>query len=376
MGKIETGQLAFAIGPEEILTPIVGPDKPVVPEKELRVDRLITLSDIETIIYRHIIRVEPRNLISASQTIGSAIDQFLIPAEFIYRMRGGYCFTDQEWDLEKVFTSFYPTGWGHSRILELLAKYRSRFIWEPPEQEPAVTRQAVKSRIPPLWEDIAKEFKLDTLNLQAAMTQEGNLLLPSGQTASEETIREIGQRIVNERFDFLVRDDPDYTYIARPDCLIPYELDGQTFFVQVQPDYIKRQREDRKSTRARHIVTKRIVGDYKDSDRQDLFDSESPFGQTMLVYNWLLAQIAQKFRWPRSQPVRVRTLDRRVRRVFSIPEVVKRPLSQEQIQTAIEFLKADGAQMFQPMPTLTPQDQERAKEIFEEALRISQGVRI
>ena len=373
----ETEQLAFGIGLENTLMPIAGPDRPIVPERAPRIDRIINFSEIETIIYRDIAGVEPRDFMHSSQAIGRAIDFALIPLEFIYRLRAGYCFTDQDFSLAQLFVKYYPTGWKRDKFLNLLEKYREKFILIPGVQQPALARRDVKERVLPMWYEIAKSFNLDALSLQGTMTIQEDLLLPSDQTASGETVMQIGRRIITDRFDYLVGDDPDYTYTARPDFLVVYDLDGQRFYIQIQPDYLKMLRKGRKTTQAKHIITKRIIGDYKDTDRRDLYDMSTPFGQMIGVHNWLLRESGLRFKWPPGrQPMWVSLLNRQKRLVFWIPPEVKNPLPPHQVTTNIEFLREDGEEITIPMPALTLETKEKAKEILEEALRISQTVKI
>lgn len=375
----ETAQLAFVLGPEDQWQAPPPNGQPQVAEKELgeyRVGNIITFSGIEKIIYQDIEKVPPRNIFNASLAIGTAVDWFLVPANFIYRFRDDYCFEPElypEWDLKEVFSSFYPTGWNFGKILALLEKHRPNFSKALAPESSALERRNIKRALIPLWIEVAKEFKLDALQFQGVVTQEDGFILPSQKTASPQTIAQIGQRIVAERFDTLVDDDKDYTYFAEPDCLLLYQLDGEIFHIQIAPDYIKRLREKRKTTKARNIVTKRIVGDFKDSEKRDLSDFETPFGKTMLVYNWLLLQIGQRLRL--NQLCQVRLSNRQVRRVFLIPQEVAKPIPAESVQTALEFLQEEGEQIFAPMPKLTPDLQEKARVIFEQALRISRQVK-
>lgn len=347
-----------------------------VKEEKPRIQSLITLSNIETIIYSQILKVEPRNTISAAVAVGRAIDWFLVPANFIYRYRDNYCFPPElypDWDLRSVFANFYPTGYDYGKILAILEKHRPNF-WD--EQPPfnsanlALERRNIKEKLIPVWEEIARKFKIDSFNLQGVMKIEGDLLLPTLRTASGETIAAIGIRIVKDRFDALVDDDKNYTYIAKPDCLLVYELGGQIFHIQVQPDYIKSLRGERKTVAKRQIVTKRIVGDFKDSDKRDPRDLSTPFGKTMLVYNWLLSQIGERFK--RNPPTWVRLANGQRRKVFLIPQYVKRPLPADSVQAALEFLREEGDEIFFPLPQLSEDLGNLAKDILEQALLLSQ----
>lgn len=352
-----------------------GQPQPAGREREPRIHRLITLSDIETIIYRRIAKVEPNGQISAAAAVGGAIDHFLIPANFIYRYRDDYCFPPElhpDWDLQSVFARFYPTGYRFGEILEILEKHRPRFCEQNPLNPAnlALERRNIKRKLVPVWQEIAKRFKIDFFNLQGVMDIERNSLIFGGRTASEEDIAQITGRIIHNRFDDLVDDDKDYTYIARPDCLLAYESNGQTFHIQVEPDYIKRLRERRKTVKKRHIVTKRIVGDFKDSDKRDLTDFSTPYGKTMLVYNWLLSQIGERFKW--NQLTFVRLNNRQKRRVFLIPQEVGKQIDSGSVQTALEFLRADGSEIFSPMPQLSEDLRDMAKTTLDQALLLSQ----
>jgi len=391
MRRKETGQLEFAIGPENSFWQVAPPDQPVTPEKEFKIDSLITLSEIEKIIYRDIEGVRPRNVVDASLAVGRAIDFFLVPTNFIYRFRSNYCFPPEDypsWDLKTVFANFYPTGWRSEEILEILKNHRKRFCYENRPLRPGnsnLEKRMIKERLVPVWEEVAKKFRLDFFHLQQIATFRGDLLVASGQAASQETIADIGRRIVEERFYRLIDDDLNYSYLAKPDCLLVYQLDGQTFYIQVQPDYIKRLQERKKSVqkrldqqgregKAERIVASRIIGDYKDSDRKDLSDFSTPFGKTMLVYNWLLSQIGQRFK--QVGPTLITLPNRQKRRVFIIPAEVLKPIPAHRVQTALEFLQARGSQIFTPMPRLTAENEELARKTFEEALAISRRSKI
>lgn len=380
MRRKETPQLEFDIDPDNTFRAFAPIGDPVTPEQEYKARNHISFSPIEKIIFQNIEGVKPRNTIDASAAVGSAIDWFLVPANFIYRFRDDYCFDPQrfytDWDLKDVFSRFYATGFDFEEILRILEDHRPRFIQNNPlyPANLALERGRIKRALIPMWDEIAKQFKIDSLEHQEIMTNENGILLPSGKTASEETVKQIGQRIVRDRFDVLVDDDKNYTYIAKPDCLLVYELDGETFHIQIQPDYIKRLREKRKSVAKRQIVTKRIVGDFKDTDKKDLTNFLTPFGKTMLVYTWLLNQIGQNFK--ESQLTWVKLTNGQKRRVFLIPQEVRNPVSSDKVQTALEFLQEEGDEIFSPLPKLTKADEELARSIFEKALLISRQIKI
>ena len=348
------------------------------PEQEHRVKGLISFSDIEKIIYRDIEKVPPRNTFDVSAVIGAGVDWFLVPGIFIDHFRADYCFPEElypDWDIKDVFSRFYPTGYDRDKYLELLKNHRKRFIQSDPLRpaNSALERRNIKRALIPLWEEIAKEFKFDSLEVQQIMANQGNFLLSSGKPATTETIGQIGQRIVRDRFDALVKDDRDYTYIAKPRCLISFEVDGHTFNLQVEPDYIKRKREKRKSTIKRQIVAKRIVGDFKDSQRRDLTDYTTAFGKTMLVYNFLLGQIGQRFV---EKVTWIKLPNGQRRRVFIIRAHVSKPVPADRIETALEFLQEESGEIFTPMPKLSQEEEAMTKDLLEQALRISRQVKI
>lgn len=348
------------------------------PEQEQKVQGLISFSDIEKIIYRDIEKVPPRNTFDISAVIGAGIDRFLVPAHFINRFRDDYCFPEElypDWNIKDVFSKFYPTGFGFDEYLELLKRHRKRFIQSDPLKpaNSALERRNIKRALIPLWEEIAKEFKIDSFEIQQIMANQGGFLLSSGKPATTETVGQIGQRIVRERFDALVDDDKDYIYIAKPRCLISFEVDGITFNAQIEPDYIKRKREKRKSTIKRQVVVKRIVGDFKDSQRRDLTDYTTAFGKTMLVYNFLLGQIGQRFV---EKVTWIRLPNRQLRRVFVIRERVSRPVPADRVQTALEFLQEESGEIFTPMPKLSQEEETMAKDLLEQTLRKSRQIKL
>lgn len=368
----ETEQLGFGFGTNRALLPASETESQNLREQELKVKSLITFSEIEKIIYWQIHKVEPKNTFDAQAAIGTAIDWFLVPANFIYRYRDNYCFPPElypEWDLKTVFAKFFPTGWQFGNLLTLLENHRPNFFVGKKSPNLALGREHIKRQLVPLWQEAAKKFKLDALYVQSIMAQDGNFLLSEGRTASSETIAAIGQRIVSERFDTLIDDDKSYTYLAKPDCLLKFEVAGYDFNILVQPDYIKRLREERKTVQKRNIVVKRIVGDFKDSNMKDITDFEKPFSQVMLVYNWLLAQIGRNFK--QNQLERIRLPNRQVRRVFLIPQEVAKPVPANQVQTALEFLQEGEGQIFTQMPPLTDELTEFAQSILVKALLLS-----
>ena len=97
---------------------------------------LITFSQLERIIYRQASQPELTSVFEAQTAIGSAIDYFLVLANFIWGYRGGYCakpddpknpgFSADE--LTAVFSQFHPTGWEREKMLHLLFKHRERFF--------------------------------------------------------------------------------------------------------------------------------------------------------------------------------------------------------------------------------------------------------
>lgn len=349
-------------------------------EREPRISSFITMSKIEAIIYSESSRLGSEIPIIGDIAIGRAIDWFLVPANFIYRFRDNYCFPPQlypEWDLRSVFSSFYPTGYGYGDIVAILEKHRPNFWGDQNPLKPAnlaLERRNIKDKLIPVWQEIARKFEIDSFGLQEVMEVKEGQILPTERTASEETIAQIGIRIVRDRFDALVDDDKNYTYVAQPDCLLVCELAGQTFHIQVKPDYIKRLREKRKTTAKRHIIIKRIVGDFKDSDRRDLADFSTPFGRTMLVYNWLLSQIGEKLKWDQLTWVRLTNGQRR--RVFLIPQEVRRPFPAGSVLAALEFLREDGGEIFSRLPQLSEDSESLARNTLERALLLSQKSRL
>src|SRR3989344_5909947 len=344
---------------------------------------LITFSQLERIIYRQASQPELTSVFEAQTAIGSAIDYFLVLANFIWGYRGGYCakpddpknpgFSADE--LTAVFSQFHPTGWEREKMLHLLFKHRERCFmfagktdFEP--ERLVFTKAGIRQALIPLWEEAARKFGLDSLQVQNVMDLQDHSLIPSQKAALSESPAQIAARIITARFDTLVEDNKDYSYLAKPDCLLVYEMDGETFHIQIQPDYIKRLREDRKTTKARHIVAKRIIGDFKDSKRQ-ILDRTTAYGQAMLAYNWLLAQIGQRFKQNQLQWVRECLANRKARKVFLIPQDVTRPIEASQVQTALEFLQEEEGSGFTPMPQLSDIDAQHAKNILEQTLRTS-----
>ncbi len=341
-------------------------------EKLYKADRLVTFSQIEKTIFRD---TQQRLDLNINSIIGSAIDHFLVPANFIYRYRVDYCFTPErfsDWNLKDVFSRYYPTGFGFEKHLQILEDHRSRFINNNPlrTDNTALERHNIRDRLIPVWEEVAKKFKLPTYELQEIMDNKNNILLPSGKPATEESIKEIGQRIVFEKFDQLVEDDKDYTYIAKPDCVLIWELDGQTFHIGVQPDYIKTVRKGRKSVEKRRIVNRRIVGDYKDSEKKDMRNLKTPYGKSMLVYDFLSTYIGQRLK---QTPKWIKTYSGK-RRVFLIPETVSMPIPEDKVVSGLEFLRAEN--MFEPMPKLTEEQKQMAVNLINESLLISQRLKI
>lgn len=358
--------------------------KPIPPEHDYVAGRLLTLSDIEKIIYQES-GAEPKGIIGASKTKGKAIDEFLDPAEFIWRYRADYCFPEgrfPDWELEKVYSAYHPTGYKNEkeRRLNLLRIQRSNFNRENiPPQHSNLEMAWIKQHLPDLWDEVAKFFGIHGLNKQSVMVLDGESLIPSEEVAIPEDVLEIGRRIVSERFEALVDDDKDYTYIARPDCLFVYELDGIKYHIQVQPDFIKRRRVGRKTTKKREedaiksgqIVAKRILGDYKDALTIQLAGYTGPMGETMGIYKKFLKKIGRQqketqLRWVKTQDG--------LRRVYLIPQDAPNRFREDQVRTDLVFLHEEGGEMFTSMPEATLEDERRATENLENALRKSNQI--
>jgi|SRR3989344_1715718 len=360
-------------------------------EKKYRIHRLITFSDIEKLIYkRH--GIQSRDIIGRGLAVGSAIDYFLIPANFIYRYRSKYCFPDSDdpfdsWTMEDAFKKFYPTGYPSIKdeMLSLLEKHRRSFLGENNPLnpgKPVLEKRGIRERLFPLWVDVAKTFKVDALSLQRIMKKEEGGLVASEEAASSEGIMDIAQRIVSERFYSLIEDDKNYSYYAKPDFMIVYEFEGKTYHIQVQPDYIKRLREERPSVQKRikkgeklgkRIVAQRIVGDFKDTDKTELENGEGPFIEAMRLYYWLLSQVGQK---GRLKTTWVRLLSGQEKNAYIIPLDATNLVSANKIEVVLTLLKAERGSMDIPMPKVIPITEEKAKKTLEQALRKSREVRI
>jgi len=387
MERIPKNQLAFVdVGNAWTAPEPVG--EPPELERKLRPPRIITFSRIEQIIYEQE-GIETSGPISANTAIGSAIDYFLVPAQFIYRYRADYCFDpndptyDREWDLANVLGMYYPTGHKRDEYLEILTYFRKDFIKENPLRpgNSQLERGAIKKRLIPLWNEIAGNFKLDSFELQHVMDQRGNVLLPSGRKASEESIRDIAQRIVVERFDSLVEDDPNYSYFAKPDCLLSYNVDGVDFSILVQPDSVERLRETVKAVkrrlekgelkRSQTAVVKRIISDQKDTSVKDLSDPSTAYGKTMGIYQKLLRQIGRRIKLSPGNIKWINFPNDRVQRAFIIPSDSETSVPAESVETRIQFLRENATSMSIVMPEFNPETETRFDEILKDTLKRS-----
>lgn len=369
-------QLSF----ESAMRPSVDIDRVQIPdsglEREYKAVNHITFSQVEKIIYRNIAGVEPRNVFDESARVGSAIDDFLTLANFIYRYRASYCLSRNkpDWDLENVFANFYPTGYDYTKLLNTLQLLRPTFQKSKTGNISQMTKAGVCDHLDSVLKTAVKKFQIDTYAHHSIMNQVGDNLQPTENTAIAEGLDDINKRIIEDRFEQLVSDDdPDFTYVAKPDFLLVLDVDGQVFHLQVQPDYIKRKR-NRKSTKAKDIIVQRIAGDYKDTDRKDLGDLTTPYGVSMAVYDELNYTAAQKTSL--DKPQQVRTMDGRKRRVFLIPQDAPDKFKQHQIQTELEYLREDPQNMSCPMPLLDEDRIKIAREVLLEALRISKRIKI
>ena len=386
MEKISRAQLAFDEDPDHNWTAPEPVGEPPELERKLRPPRIITFSQIERIIYKQN-GAESKGIFHANLAIGTAFDYFIVPGEFIYGNRADYCFPPElypEWDLHKVFGQHLPTAYPSRRAdyLELLEHHRERFTEESPlrPEDSQLERWLIKQRLIPLWNEVGEKFELPALALQHIMDEDGNFLLPSGHAASQETIKDIARRIIVERFDNLVKDEPNYSYIAKPDFLITYIVGGEEYSILIQPDYVKTLKTNKKSVKKRErkdqipryksVVAKRIVGDFKDSEIRDLFDLTTAYGKSMRLYNWLLTQIGQRLRMGPKYKKWITFPNYQGQYVFIVPPEERFPA--ESIQTGLEFLREDADKMFVPMPALRPEDEELAKSILEKALLASQ----
>src|SRR3990167_4218214 len=100
MGRIPEAQLGFTLGPENNWTAPEPVGEPPELERKLRPPRIITFSQIERIIYEKE-GIESRGVFNANLAIGTAIDHFLVPGEFIYGNRADYFLPPElypEWD--------------------------------------------------------------------------------------------------------------------------------------------------------------------------------------------------------------------------------------------------------------------------------------
>lgn len=378
-----TGQSDFYIGQDNTFRAIPPFGEPAGPEKEYKVERLVTFSDLEKEIYRSY-KFEAKDVVSRGAAVGAAIDWFLVPANFVYRHRNNYFFPEElypDWDLETRFSSYYPTGYGRNEYLEILKWHRKKYVQENPLNPAnlALERRNVKKTLFSLWEEAAKKFKVDVLSFQGIMVRSGNVLLPSGETASAETVAQIGQRIVRERFDALVDDDKDYSFFAKPGCMIPIG----PYHLWVEADFVKNLRTNRKSVRERikkgeklgkRIMAKRIIGDFKDSDRKDLEDLRGPFAESMFLYNFLLWVIVRKIKL--NQIIWTRFSNGQGRRAFIIHLDAPDVTPEGKTETSLTFLRESGEEMFAPMPNLSQEAQKRAREILEKNLKRAVEIRI
>lgn len=386
MERVSKAQLEFVLGAENTWTAPEPVGEPPELEKKLRPPRIITFSQIERIIYEQE-GIESQGVFNANLAIGTAVDYFLVPGEFVYRNRADYCFAPElypEWDLDKVFGPYLPTAYltRRAEYLDLLKRHRERFTEEPPlrPKDPPLERWLIKKRLIPLWNEVAQKFKLPALALQHVMDQQGNFLLPSGHSASEETVKGIAQRIIVERFDSLVKDEPNYSYIAKPDFLINYIANGEEYSILVQPDYVKTLKTKKKSVKERTrkdqipryktLVAKRIVGDFKDSEIRDFFDPTGAYGKSMRLYNWLSYQVGQRFRRGPKDKKWITHQNDQGQYAFIIPLEERFPA--ERVQTGLEFLRENADKMYVPMPALSPEDEALAKRDLDQALIASQ----
>ena len=389
MGRTPENQLAFAeVGNTWTAPEPVG--EPPELERKLRPPRIITFSQIEKLIYEQE-GIKSQGIFNANLAIGTAIDYFLVHGEFIYRNRADYCLPPElypGWDLHRIFGQHLPTAYPSRRAdyLELLERHRERFTKDPPLRpgDSPLEKWLIKQRLIPLWDEVGEKFKLPALALQHVMDQDGNFLVPSGRTASEETIKDIARRIVDVRFDSLVKDEPNYSYMAKPDFLITYIVGGEEYSILVQPDYVKSLKTNKKSVKERErkdqipkyksIVAKRIVGDFKDSEIRDLFNLETAYGKSILLYDWLSNQIGRRLRKGPKNKKWLTFPDGKGQFAFIIPSEER--FSAENVQTGFEFLREDADKMYVPMPPLSQEDEKLAKQILEDALRRSTQSRL
>ncbi|PJE57924.1 MAG: hypothetical protein COU81_03500 [Candidatus Portnoybacteria bacterium CG10_big_fil_rev_8_21_14_0_10_36_7] len=330
------------------------------PERKIRANSFITFSQLENL-------VAPSDtghlFFDARMQGGSAVDSLLVLAKFVFQNRGSYCKREEEtpeWNLDDVFSGYIPTGQSASKLLGIL--YKSRPDFRAPKEGP--TYAHLKNKLLGLWPQVAKLHKLDTLSVQSIMAIQGSFFVPSDQTAIAEPLGQIAARVVTERFDDLVAHS-DYTHLARPDFGILYRHNGQTTLIQVQLDYYSRLKEEQQTTAQKHLLVKRRLGDYKDSEKKDLGDLNTAQGRRFLVYNWLASESLVRFRhiitwlqFPNGQK----------RPVFLI-DPKSPPLHRKQdCEVAIEFIKEEGPKILTPMPKLSPEATEYAKDLISQAI--------
>lgn len=330
------------------------------PEREIRADSFITYSQLERMIAPEEVG---RLFFDARMQVGSAIDSFLLIAKFAFQNRGSYCKSEKEtpdWNLDDVFSGYMPTAQGASKLIEIL--YRSRTNFKAPKEGP--TYAHLKSKLLELWPQVAKLHKLDTLSAQSTMATQADMFTQANQAAVTEPLEQIATRVITERFDELVAHS-DYTHLARPDFGILFRHNGQITIIQVQLDYYSRLKDEQQTTAQKHLLVKRRLGDYKDSERRNLDDPSTTQGKRYLVYNWLateaLTRFVHKITW-------LKFPNGHVRPVFAIDLESPPKFPEQDCEVALEFIREEGSQILSPMPKLTSQEKDTARLLVESAV--------
>lgn len=368
------GQQDFITGVENGI-PLFGISAPIgepaTVESEIIIPRPISFSKIENQIHINY-GVEPKGLIGEGLVKGTAIDDFLVLVNFIYRYRSKFSLPDNdEWTAEEAFWQFIPTGFPNvkEKMFSLLYKHRPNFLR-------VFDKKEIRKRLVPLWIDIAKASGIDSLSFQSTMEKENGYFVESHKTASSEGIMDIAKRIINERFYSLIDDDQDYTYYARPDFFIAYDLDGKTYHIQIQPDYVKNLRTGSESVRKRiaageklnkRIVAQRIIGDFKDSEVADLRSTTGPRAESRRLFTWLMLEAGAKGRM--TQAVWTRLSGGQAQKAIIIPLDAKAMISPRRVDTRLTVLRADRENMDFRMQHPTRESERKLKESLDEILR-------
>ncbi|MEK7573301.1 MAG: hypothetical protein AAB531_02645 [Patescibacteria group bacterium] len=299
--------------------------------------------------------------------LGSAVGRIVMIGEMIYGERDWYCSDETEHpekSVKKLLPDSYPTGGDFHDLRRFLEKFRPIFQKAEEGHRP-YEREEIKRKLHDVWVEIAANFDLGSYFRQSMMTNTNGIMLPSGKTATSEDVAMIAKRIIDERFDTLVMNDPDYYGVYQPGFAFRMLIEGKIRHLYARPDKIDVWKSYQATTQGREkkgqIVTKIMVGDFKNSRRELFENPNSPRGKAIRLTRMVNENIARKFDWNLLvRNSRTHGWSRKSQRVFLITSDTPDSFPPDQTGTRFICFNEEGEEMILEMPRLTTEEKELA----------------